>query len=103
MSVPAKARTRWTELVDAINAARERYYDKDAPTISDEEYDALFRELVDLEAKHPELVSGESPTQSVGGARSEMFEPVEHLERMYRPGRTASTRPSAGSLRCCAS
>ena len=83
MSVPAKARTRWTELVDAINAARERYYDKDAPTISDEEYDALFRELVDLEAKHPELVSGESPTQSVGGARSEMFEPVEHLERMY--------------------
>ncbi len=83
MSVPAKARTRWTELVDAINAARERYYDKDAPTISDDEYDALFRELVDLEAKHPELVSGESPTQSVGGARSEMFEPVEHLERMY--------------------
>ena len=83
MSVPAKARARWTELVDAINAARERYYDKDAPTISDEEYDALFRELVDLEAKHPELVSGESPTQSVGGARSEMFEPVEHLERMY--------------------
>ncbi|MBU6312436.1 MAG: NAD-dependent DNA ligase LigA [Actinomycetales bacterium] len=83
MSVPAKARARWTELVDAINEARERYYDKDAPTISDEEYDALFRELVDLEAKHPELVSGESPTQSVGGARSEMFEPVEHLERMY--------------------
>ncbi|TEX52044.1 MAG: DNA ligase (NAD(+)) LigA, partial [Actinomycetales bacterium mxb001] len=37
----------------------------------------------DLEAKYPELVSGESPTQSVGGARSEMFEPVEHLERMY--------------------
>ena len=83
MSVPAKARTRWTELVDAINEARERYYDKDAPTISDEEYDALFRELIDLEAKYPELVSGESPTQSVGGARSEMFEPVEHLERMY--------------------
>ena len=83
MSVPAKARARWTELVDAINHARERYYDKDAPTISDEEYDALYRELVDLEAKHPELVSGESPTQSVGGARSEMFEPVEHLERMY--------------------
>jgi len=83
MSIPAKARTRWTELVDALNEARERYYDKDAPTISDEEYDVLFRELIDLEAKYPELVSGESPTQSVGGARSEMFEPVEHLERMY--------------------
>ena len=83
MSIPAKARARWAELVDALNEARERYYDKDAPTISDEEYDVLFRELVDLEAKYPELVSGESPTQSVGGARSEMFEPVEHLERMY--------------------
>ena len=83
MSVPAKASARWTELVDAINEARERYYDKDAPTISDEEYDALYRELVDLEAQYPELASGESPTQSVGGSRSEMFEPVEHLERMY--------------------
>ena len=79
----AKAQARWTELVDAINEARERYYDKDAPTISDEEYDALYRELVELETAHPELASGESPTQSVGGARSEMFEPVEHLERMY--------------------
>ena len=83
MSVPAKASKRWTALVDAINEARERYYDKDAPTISDEEYDALYRELVALEAEHPELASGESPTQSVGGTRSEMFEPVEHLERMY--------------------
>ena len=83
MSVPAKARARWAELVDAINAARERYYVEDAPTISDEEYDSLYRELVDLEAAHPVLVSGESPTQSVGGSRAEMFEPVEHLERMY--------------------
>ncbi|MGI9197744.1 MAG: NAD-dependent DNA ligase LigA [Candidatus Nanopelagicales bacterium] len=84
MSTPtAAAQARWTELVDAINEARERYYEKDAPTISDEEYDALYRELVDLEAQYPELASGESPTQSVGGSRSEMFEPVEHLERMY--------------------
>ena len=82
-SIPAKARGRWTELVDAINEARERYYERDAPTLSDEEYDALYRELTELEAAYPELASGESPTQSVGGARSEMFEPVEHLERMY--------------------
>ncbi|MFM9135976.1 MAG: NAD-dependent DNA ligase LigA [bacterium] len=81
--IPAKARTRWTELVDAINEARERYYERDAPTLSDEEYDALYRELTELEATYPELASGESPTQSVGGQRSEMFEPVEHLERMY--------------------
>lgn len=83
MSVPAKARTRWGDLVDAINEARERYYQHDAPTISDEEYDGLYRELVALEAKHPELASGESPTQTVGGSRAEMFEPVEHLLRMY--------------------
>ena len=80
MSVPDKDRARWSELVDAINDARQRYYVKDAPTISDEEYDALYRELVALEESHPELASGESPTQSVGGSRSEMFEPVEHLE-----------------------
>jgi len=83
MSVPAKARNRWGEIVDAINDARDRYYQHDAPTISDEEYDALYRELVALEAQHPELVSGESPTQTVGGSRAEMFEPVEHLARMY--------------------
>ena len=83
MRVPAAARTRWSELVDAINDARDRYYQHDAPTISDEEYDALYRELVELESAHPELASGESPTQTVGGARAEMFEPVEHLVRMY--------------------
>ena len=83
MSVPAKARARWGELVDAINEARERYYLHDKPTLSDEEYDTLYRELVELEAKHPELASGESPTQTVGGSRAEMFEPVEHLSRMY--------------------
>ena len=83
MSVPEAARSRWTELVDAINVARERYYQHDAPTISDEEYDRLYRELVDLESSHPELASGESPTQTVGGSRAEMFEPVEHLVRMY--------------------
>jgi len=83
VSVPEAARTRWSELVDAINDARDRYYQHDAPTISDEEYDALYRELVALEAEHPELASGESPTQTVGGSRADMFEPVEHLMRMY--------------------
>ncbi|MBI1352194.1 MAG: NAD-dependent DNA ligase LigA [Actinomycetales bacterium] len=77
------ARTRWTELVDAINQARAEYYQQDAPHLSDAEYDALYAELVALEQEHPELVSGESPTQTVGGQRSEMFEPVEHLQRMY--------------------
>lgn len=82
MTVPDQARRRWAELVDAVGEARSRYYQEDRPTISDEEYDALFGELLGLEDQHPELASGESPTQSVGGQRSEMFEPVEHLERM---------------------
>lgn len=76
-------RTRWAELVDAINSARVAYYQRDAPRISDAEYDALFAELLAIEAEHPELASGESPTQTVGGSRSEMFAPVDHLERMY--------------------
>jgi DNA ligase (NAD+) len=83
MTTPDTARARWAELVDAVNAARTEYYQQDAPTLSDAEYDALYAELVALEATHPELVSGESPTQTVGGQRSEMFEPVEHLQRMY--------------------
>ena len=71
------------QVIDAINEARERYYQHDKPTLSDEEYDSLYRELVELESKYPELASGESPTQTVGGSRAEMFEPVEHLARMY--------------------
>ncbi len=75
-------RQRWTELVDRVNTARQQYYGADHPTLSDAEYDALFRELTVLEQDHPELVSGESPTQTVGGERAGMFAPVEHLERL---------------------
>ena len=81
--VPESARVRRDELVAAIEEARSRYYDKDAPTISDAEYDELYRELIELEDKYPQLQTSDSPTQSVGGARSEMFDPVQHLERMY--------------------
>ncbi len=73
---------RWTELVDLINTARQQYYGEDHPTLSDAEYDTLFRELQALEAEFPELAGGESPTQTVGGERAGMFAPVEHLERM---------------------
>jgi len=77
------ARARWQELVDSVNAARVAYYQHERPTLADDEYDALFRELEELERQHPELASGESPTQTVGGQRSEMFEPVQHLVRLY--------------------
>jgi DNA ligase (NAD+) len=73
---------RWRELVEVIEDARTRYYVHDAATLSDAEYDELYRELEALEAAHPELVSADSPTQSVGGAASGMFAPVAHLVRM---------------------
>lgn len=78
-----QARARWQLLVTRIEEARSRYYQHDAPTISDEEYDSAFRELMELETKFPQLQTADSPTQSVGGTTSEMFEPVEHLVRMY--------------------
>ncbi len=75
-------RREWQDLVDRIERARTRYYAEDAPTLSDAEYDELFARLVALEQRRPELQTGDSPTQTVGGARSEMFEPVEHPVRM---------------------
>ena len=74
--------SRWRELVEAIEQARARYYGHDDATLSDAEYDVLFRELAALEAEHPELISADSPTQSVGGEASAMFTPVEHLQRL---------------------
>mgnify|MGYP002277981562 FL=1 len=66
-----------------VEEHRARYYGEDAPTISDAEYDALERELKDLEAEHPELVEPDSPTQVVGSARGETgFASVQHRERM---------------------
>ena len=75
-------RERWEELAAAVEQARFEYYQQDSPRLSDAEYDAMFQELQDLEQRFPELQKADSPTQTVGGARSDMFEPVEHLERM---------------------
>ncbi|NDB19200.1 MAG: hypothetical protein EB027_08095 [Actinobacteria bacterium] len=61
-----QAQQRWLELVAAVNEARTRYYQHDTPTISDDEYDAAFRELIELEAQYPELQTADSPTQDVG-------------------------------------
>lgn len=77
------ARERWVELVATINEARTAYYQRDHPSIDDDQYDHLFRELVQLESSWPELQSAESPTVSVGGEVGAMFAPVEHLQRMF--------------------
>ena len=75
-------RARWKELAELITDHRYRYYVLDAPIVSDGEYDALERELIELETRFPELRTPDSPTQHVGGEIANLFEPVEHLERM---------------------
>src|SRR5262249_12805196 len=80
-SLPA-ARKRVDELRRLIVHHDHRYYTLDRPEISDAEYDALMRELRELEAAHPEIVSPESPTQRVAGQVSDAFATVEHLTPM---------------------
>ena len=60
-----------------------RYYALDAPEISDAAYDALVRELEQIEREYPQLVTPDSPTQRVGAPPSETFAPVRHASRMY--------------------
>lgn len=76
-------RARRDELVSAIEQARTAYYQHDTPTLSDAEYDALFAELLRLEADNPELVTSDSPTQTVGGESTERFGEFEHPTRMW--------------------
>ena len=64
----ADLRRRWQELADEVREHQFRYYVRDAPTISDVEFDKLLRELQALEDEHPELRTPDSPTQDVGGA-----------------------------------
>ncbi|WP_062386124.1 NAD-dependent DNA ligase LigA [Demequina iriomotensis] len=75
-------RARHQELVQEIEAHRHAYYELDQPTVSDGEYDALERELRDLEARWPELATPESPTQTVGGETSPDLTTYRHRERM---------------------
>ncbi len=77
---------RAAELRAAIEKANYEYYILDAPAISDEQYDALLRELVRLETEHPELVVRESPTQRVGVPPSQRFAPVRHAAPMLSLG-----------------
>ena len=76
------AANRIQELTDEINNHRRAYYEGNTVLIADAEYDALMHELERLEAQHPELITGDSPTQTVGGSANQTFAPVEHLDRM---------------------
>ena len=73
---------RMDELYKILARHAHLYYDLDAPEISDFEYDALVRELKELELKHPELVNENSPTKRVGGAAASSFAKVQHKTPM---------------------
>ena len=78
MAKAQDARKRVEGLREQINYHNYRYYVLDSPEVSDAEYDRLMRELEELEAKHPELVNPDSPTQRVGAAPAEEFATVPH-------------------------
>lgn len=77
-----KAAARVSELVDELNKHRRAYYEGNTILVSDAEYDALLKELEVLESNFPEFITGDSPTQTVGGSANQAFAPVQHLERM---------------------
>ncbi|MFF4601329.1 NAD-dependent DNA ligase LigA [Streptomyces sp. NPDC001339] len=81
-TVPAAAREKHAQLAEQIEEHRFRYYVKDAPVISDAEFDRLLRSLEALEDEHPELRTPDSPTQKVAGAYATEFTEVAHRERM---------------------
>ena len=69
---------RIDELIKIINKASYEYYILDNPTITDQEYDDYYMELLDLEKKYPELKREDSPTNRVGGNALDKFEKVTH-------------------------
>lgn len=73
---------RVADLRERIRYHEERYFVHDAPEISDAQFDALVRELRELEAAHPDLADPDSPTQRVGGHPAEGFETVRHMAPM---------------------
>lgn len=88
-------RNRISRLRAQIERHNRLYYEQAAPEISDREYDALYRELLDLEVAHPELAASDSPTQTVGGRTQEGFRSAQHLVRMQSLDNTYSEQEVA--------
>ncbi len=85
-SAPESAVSRASELRDALNRANHLYYIESAPDLTDAEYDALMRELREIEAQHPDLLTPDSPTQRVGSPPSSEFAEVVHPVPMLSLG-----------------
>ena len=90
--VAPEVRRLWRELADEVREHQFRYYVRDAPIISDADFDQLLRRLAALEDEHPELRTPDSPTQLVGGAGfATDFASADHLERMLSLDNVFST------------
>ncbi len=76
-------KTRIEELVRLLNQYADEYYRQDKPTVSDADYDKLYRELVELETAHPELILPDSPTHRVGGKVLDGFEKFSHVYPLF--------------------
>ncbi len=74
---------RVEELRELIREHARRYYVLDDPTIADGEYDSLVKELKEIEAARPDLITADSPTQRIGAAPSSIFSPVTHLRPLF--------------------
>src|SRR5437667_3114744 len=78
----SEAKKRHADLSETLRHHDHLYYVRDQPVISDQEYDRLYRELLDLEKAFPSLVTAWSPSQRVGGQPSASFPSVQHLAPM---------------------
>src|SRR5687768_2012428 len=90
-AVDADMKARVEELREQIAYHNKRYHEQDAPEISDAAFDALMKELRDLETAHPELLTADSPTQRVGSAASQRFAKVRHSVPMLSLGNAFSS------------
>lgn len=78
MSEKSSVKQRIDTLTELLSRYNREYYELDEPSVPDSEYDALFRELQQLEKKHPELATANSPTQKVGSKPLDKFDTIEH-------------------------
>ena len=86
----AQAKARHRELAAQLRAHDHAYYTEAKPTISDQAYDRLYHELLDLETAHPELITPDSPSQRVSGEPLTEFQPLAHLTPMLSLDNTYS-------------
>ncbi len=88
--IHAQARARHAQIAEEIRRHDHAYYVEARPTVSDFDYDRLYRELLDLEREHPDLLTPDSPSQRVGGKPLSEFQPSQHLTPMMSLDNTYS-------------